>query len=163
MSDSQHKTLTDKVESLIEELSSTCVERVSLNADFDEMTTLVHRLKDDVGNSLFGVSADVQNTYEDTVDAVKMMIQEDLVDGWKKVETHFQVQSARLAVSAGVELLRQFSDVQSSLEKSSALSSSRVAKELDVGSRSNKSPSVRSEKGRKPRKASGSKGAKKTG
>lgn len=93
------------------------------------------------------------------VNAVKLNIQEDLDDGWKELETHFQVECARLNESVRNALLRWFSDAQSSLGKISALFSSRVAKALDVGSSSSKMPSVCTEKAWKPRIASCSKRA----
>lgn len=74
---------------------------------------------------------------------------------------HFQVEPTRLAVRAEDDSSRQSSDVQSFLGKSSALFSGRVAKALDVGSTSSKSPSADTEKARKQRKAWGSMGAKK--
>lgn len=52
------------------------------------------------------------------------------------------VESARFAVSAGDKLFRRSSDMWSSLEKSSALFSSRVAIVLDLSSGSSNSPSV---------------------
>lgn len=82
------------------------------------MTVLVQRLKDDVGKLLSGVSTEVQTSFEGMVDAVQLNNQEDLVDVWKKIETHFQVGFAHFAVSAGDELLRWFLDVQRSVEKS---------------------------------------------
>lgn len=118
MLDSQHKALTDKVASLTEELSSICVEWANLRSDLSEMTVLVQGLEEDVGRSLSGVSMVVQVTYENMVDAVIIEIQKNLADEWKKTETHFQVETARIAVIAGGGLLRRSSDVQWSLRKS---------------------------------------------
>lgn len=144
---------------MTEELSSVRVERANLRADLDEMTTIVQRMKENVRKPLSTVSREVQKTYDDMVDAVSRKIQEDLVDRCKSMETHFQDDSARLAVSAGEELLQRSSDVQRSLGKSPALFSSRVTKPLDVGS-SSKSPSASVKKTKKPRKAACSKGPK---
>lgn len=60
------------------------------------------------------------------------------------METHFQVESARLAVVAGHELLLLCLDVQSFPGKSPGASKSCVANVLDVGSSSSssKSPSA---------------------
>lgn len=51
--------------------------------------------------------------------------------------THFQIESARFAVSAGDALLRTSLNVQSLLHKSSALFSSCVTKVLDESSSKN--------------------------
>lgn len=59
-----------------------------------------------------------------------------------------------LAVGAGDELLRQFSDVQSALRKRSALFSSHVTKAFDVRC-TGKSPSACAKKTMKVHKASG--------
>lgn len=85
---------------------------------------------------------EVQQTYENIVETVKLKIRVDLVDGWKEMETYFQVESALLAVSAADKLLRRYSDVQSSLGMSSALLGSLVTKALDMDSSISKSPSA---------------------
>lgn len=110
-------------------------------------------MKNDVGKSLSNVSTEVQKTHGDIVEAFKQKIQEDLVDGWKKIESHFQFESARLAVNNGEELLRRSPDVQSSVGKSSPLFSSRVTKALEVGNSSRKRSTVVARKAKKPRKA----------
>lgn len=56
-------------------------------------------------------------------------------------------------------MLHRSSDVQSSQGKHSTVCSSRVARALDVARSTNKSPSVGINNFRKPRKASGLKGA----
>lgn len=66
--------------------------------------------------------------YVDMVEAFSLKMLEELVDGWKKIKTHFQDESALVAEPTGHELLRPCSDVQSSLWKHSALFSSRVTK-----------------------------------
>lgn len=96
------------------------------------------------------------------IDAVKLMIQEDYVKRSKKMEPQFQVASARLSASAGDELLHRSSNVLSTQGKRYALSSSLVAKTLEVRSSNNKSQSVGKKEVRKPRKASGLKGVKKS-
>lgn len=50
-------------------------------------------------------STEIQKTYEDMVDAVKLKIQADRVDGRKKMETHFQTESVFFEVNAKVESL----------------------------------------------------------
>lgn len=160
MLESQHKTLTDKFSSLTEKLSSIRVECANVKVDLNELTVLFQRLKDNVGKSLSGVSTKAHKNYENKFDAAKLKIQGALVDWWKKM-THFQIENARLGVSAGDELLRQSTDVQSSLEKCSALFSSRFAKASDVERSASKSLSVDTKKTRNLREASGLKGAKK--
>lgn len=91
------------------------------------------------------------------VEAVKLKIQDDHNDGWKKMETHFKVESARLAGSTGKEMPRRFLNVQSSLGKSLALFIGFVTKALDMGSNSVKSPFTGAKKAKRPRKGSGSK------
>lgn len=66
------------------------------------------------------------------VEPVKLKVQADLVDGWKKMETDCHVESVHLAASVGEEELCQSSDVVSFLRKSSALFSSSVTKSFDV-------------------------------
>lgn len=73
--------LTDKFLSLTEELSSVRVERANIRVDLDKMTARMQRVNDNVGNSLSDVFTEVQNTYEDTIKAIKLKNQEDLVDG----------------------------------------------------------------------------------
>lgn len=63
------------------------------------------------------------------------------------METHFRVESARLAQNAEDELLRQSSDIKSLFGKFSALFSGRFTKALDVGG-SSKSPSASVKKGK---------------
>lgn len=94
MSESQQTTLTDRIASLIEELSSIRVDRANLKADLDERAGLVQRLKDDVGKSLSNESTEAQKTYEDMVGTAKLKIQWDLVGKWTNLEAHFQVESA---------------------------------------------------------------------
>lgn len=126
------------------------------------MTAQVQEMKADVEKPLSNLSTDAQKTSAVMVEVVKLKIPTDLVDGWEKTKPHFQVESAHFAVSAGDELLRHSSDAQSSLRKNSVLFSSCVTKALDVGSSNSKSPSVSAKKIKRPRKASGLKGAKKT-
>lgn len=95
------------------------------------------------------------------VDDLKLKIQEDPVDGWKKMKTYSQIECAHLELSADEELLRRFLDVQSSVVKSSSVLHSCVAKALDVGSVTKKSPSVGIKMTRKPQKPSTSKDVKK--
>lgn len=61
------------------------------------------------------MSTEVQKTYEDMVDAVKLKSQKELVNGRKKMANHFKNEPARLAVSAGNDLFRRSSDVQKAL------------------------------------------------
>lgn len=68
MMDLQHKVLTDKVASLMEELSSMHVERANFRADLKETTVLVERLNGGVGKLPSGVSTEVVKTYKDIVD-----------------------------------------------------------------------------------------------
>lgn len=75
------------------------------------------------------------------------------------METYFQVESARLAASAGDHLLRQSLGEQISLGKNKALFSSRVSKALDVRCSSGKIPSASAKKAKRPCKASSSKSA----
>lgn len=105
LSDAQKKTLTDNVASLTEELSSICVERDNLKPDLDEMTVMEQRLKNDDGKWSSNVSMEVQKTYDDTVEAVKLNMQADLVNGLKRVQVLFQFEYGCLAVHAGDELL----------------------------------------------------------
>lgn len=77
------------------------------------------------------------------------------------METHILVETTHLSVRAGGEFLGRSSDVHSFLEAISALFRSRVAKALDVGSGSRKSPSVGVKTAKRPAEASGSKGTKK--
>lgn len=70
-------------------------------------------MKEDVGRSLSTMSTEVQETYDDVIDNVGQKIQEDLGNGKKKIETHFKVEPARLAVSKEVGLLPRSSDEQS--------------------------------------------------
>lgn len=78
------------------------------------------------------------------------------------METQFQVEFPRLAVSAEDKLLRWSSHVQISLRKSAALLNSWVTEELDVGTSGKNSLSASGNKTKKPRKVSGSKIAKKS-
>lgn len=105
------------------------------------------------------VSTELQKTYEDMVGAVSRRIQENLVDGWKKVETRFQARWARLTVSEEEELFRESSDVQSLLRNSPAFFSSSFTQAIEVGS-SNKILSTGAKKTKRPLKVSSSKGAK---
>lgn len=107
--------------------------------------------------ALFTVSAEGQKTHDIAFDVFKRNLQEDLVDGWKRVENHSQGESARLAVSAGNKLLPSFSDVQSLPRNSLALLSSLVTKALDLSSKGN-SQSAGAKKTKRPHKASGFKG-----
>lgn len=56
------------------------------------------------------------------VHLVMRKIKEDFEDGWKKMKTNFQVQSARLYVSTEDELLQRSSDLQNTPGKSSTFS-----------------------------------------
>lgn len=76
------------------------------------------------------------------------------------MEIYFQVYTALLSENGRTVMLRQSSDVQSSLGKSSALFSSRVTKPVDVGNINSKRPSVGA-KMAKPRNESSSKGLRK--
>lgn len=147
--DSQYKALTDKVASLMEELTSIRLERDNLSSNLMEMAVLDQGHNDDVGKSLSSVSTEVLNTSVDMIAAVTLKIQADLVNEWKKMRTHFGVASACLALSSGDELLRRSFDAQRSLGKSSALFSSHVGRALDVGRIANKSASVGTKKGLK--------------
>lgn len=80
MPDPQHEPLMDTVASLTGELLTIRVERANLNVDLSEVTVLVQWIKDDVGKSFSGASTEVQMTYEDVVDAVKLKIQRKLVE-----------------------------------------------------------------------------------
>lgn len=106
-SDVREKALSDKVTSLTEELLSVRVEHANLRADLGEMTDQNQHMKEDVEKSLSTVSFEVQKTYCDMADAGKRTIQEDHTERWKKMETRFQVESARLAVTARDELLKR--------------------------------------------------------
>lgn len=57
---------------------------------------------------------------------VKRKTQEELVDGWRMVETYIWVESALKTVIGGYEILQCSLDDQISLGKSSALLGSRV-------------------------------------
>lgn len=81
------KTLKENVLSLTERLSSVCLERARLRADIDEMTVMVQQMKEGFGKFLPAVSMEVQKIYDDMAKSVEGKIQEDLVDGWKTMET----------------------------------------------------------------------------
>lgn len=125
------------------------------------MTALFQQLKNDVGKLLSNLSAEVQENYENMFEAVKLNVQTDLVEGCTKMESHFHVESIRLSVSAGNELLLRFFEKHSSPVKSTSLSSAQVSNSLDVGSSSSKSLFLPALKARKPGRASGSKSGKK--
>lgn len=161
MSDSHEKTLTDKVSFHTEEPSLICVKRTKLKSDLNEMTTLVLRMKNDVDKSFSNMSTEVKKTYEKMVKAEKLKLQADFFHGWKKMETHFQVEYARLAVSTEDDLLRRSSDVKKSPGKSFVLFCSCVAKALDVCSSSSESSSVSAKTRKQPRRKSGSERARK--
>lgn len=91
MSDSHQKTLLDKSSPSTEKLSSVAVEHASPCADLDVMIAPVQQMKDSVDKSLADVCMEVQKKYNDIVEAVKHLIQADLVNGWIKMKTHFQV------------------------------------------------------------------------
>lgn len=74
------------------------------------MTVLAQWLKNDAGNSLSDMPTEVKKTYKDTVEAVKPKNQENNVDEWKKMNRYFHVETARLAICAGEELLRRSLD-----------------------------------------------------
>lgn len=118
LSNSFEKALTERFSSLTEDLSSVRVERLNLRADSDEMTALVQQMEKNVGKSLSNVSTEVQKTYKEMVDAVKQIMQENLVHGWKNTKTHFHVKSVGLVMNAGDELLRCSLDMKSSLGQS---------------------------------------------
>lgn len=88
--------MTDKVASLTTELLSIRVDLASHKTEWDEMTALVQRMKDDVEKALTDVFTEAQKAYGDTFDAVKLKTQADLVEGWKKLKTNFQVESVRV-------------------------------------------------------------------
>lgn len=142
MSGSQEKTLTDKVSSLTEELSSIRVKRANLKSDLNEMTALVQQMKNDVERSICNGSTEAKESYENMAKANKLKIEADLVDWWKEIETRFQVESTCLAVGDEEKLLHQYSDVQNSLVKISTLFRSRVTKALDVGSSCSESSAI---------------------
>lgn len=106
----------------MEELSIVRVERASLRAGLHEMTALVMRTKFSVTKFLSIVPSDVQMAYDGLADVEKCKIQNGPVDGWKKIETHFQVESACLVLKAGDELLPRSSDFHSLLGKIQAFS-----------------------------------------
>lgn len=82
----------------------------------DEATALVQKVKEEVAKLLSNVFTEVQREYEDMDDAVKLQIQDDLIDRrMEKDGESLSVESTRLVVSAGEELLRQSADVQRSL------------------------------------------------
>lgn len=139
----------------MEELSANSVEcadlRPDLCVDADDMTANLQRLKDNVWKSLNTIPTELQKNYNDMVAVVRRRIQKDLMDGWKKVETHFQVESAYLAVGTENELLRRSSDYQILLGKSSDRSGSCATKVLEVGS--NGIPSASANKAKRPGKA----------
>lgn len=124
VSDSQQELLADKVSSMTEELSSMRLGRANIKAVLDEIKSLVQRMKDNIKASLLNGSTALRKMYKDTVEAVKLEIQVDLVDWWKRWIITFRL--------SGDELLHRFSDEQSSLEKNSALFSSCTTKALDV-------------------------------
>lgn len=90
------------------------VDRANLRVDLDAMTALVQRLKEDVGKLLSNLFMEIRMTQDNMVEAVMLKIQENLVEGWKNMETYFQLDSTRLAGSKKDELLRQLLDIQSS-------------------------------------------------
>lgn len=120
------------------------------------------RMKNDFGRSLSNVSLKVQQTYEEMVDAILLIIQADLIKRWKMIETYFQVESSRLVESVEGKVLCQSSDVRSSLGKNRTLFSIRVYEALDVGGSSSMRPSVGAKKATIPREAQVLKSAKKT-
>lgn len=65
----------------MEGLSPICVERANRNADLNEITALEQRIADFVEKSLYDVFTEFSKTYEDFVDAVRVQIIEDLIDG----------------------------------------------------------------------------------
>lgn len=77
------------------------------------MTALVQRMMDDLRRPLSIVPTEMQKTYNYMVEEVKLKVQEDLVDGWKKTGNHFQVDSVCLAASAEDELFSRSTDVHS--------------------------------------------------
>lgn len=111
--------------------------------------------------SFSSVSVEVQRTCDDNVDYFRRRTRRDLAREQKKMQTDFQIESARLAVSAGDELSRLFSDVESLLWNGSDLPSSHDINALDVDN-SSESPPASAEKAMRPSKASGSKDARKS-
>lgn len=89
VSDSNQKTFTDNVLSLMEERSSVRVKHANLCAELNEMTALVQRMKNDHEKSLSGMSTEYQKKYEKIDGAVMLKIEADHVDGWKNIETNF--------------------------------------------------------------------------
>lgn len=69
------------------------------------------------------------------------------------MDSYLQVESALLAGSAGDEIIRRSSEVQSFLRESSAFLSSGIAKALVVERSSSKSLSVGTKKAKKTRRA----------
>lgn len=70
--DSQHKTLTDKVASLTEELSPIRFGRENFNTGLNEITLMDQQLKADFGKSLSGMSKEILKTHVDMIDAGKL-------------------------------------------------------------------------------------------
>lgn len=91
---SREKSLTENVSSLMEELSALRATHANLRADLVEETAFVQQLKDNLRKSLYTVSTEVQKTYVDMVHVVKRNFQEDLVDEWKIMKTHFRFELA---------------------------------------------------------------------
>lgn len=124
----RENTLAQNFSSLTEEPSAMRVEHANFCADLDKMAAIVQRMKYDGVRSLSTVSVEVQKTYNDMADFFKQKIEEELVDGWKKMNIHFQLKFSRLAGSAKKELQRHSSDDQSLLTKISAIFSVLVTK-----------------------------------
>lgn len=127
------KALTGKVLWLREALLAVRVLRVIFRVGLDEMTMVEKRMKKKIWKMLSIMSAEVQKTYDDMVDAVIRGIKKGVVDGRKKIKMNFWIESARLEMSVGDKLLRWISDVQRLLETSRSLFRNRATKALDGG------------------------------
>lgn len=97
-----------QVWSSTQELFSVRVDQANFRADLIEMAAVVQWIVDDADRCLFAESTEVQITYGGMVFVDKHEIQEELVDGWKKVETSFEVESPRTAVRAWDALHRHY-------------------------------------------------------
>lgn len=81
VSDYPRKTLKDKVSFLTEEARSVSADRAERLTNFDEMTTLVDRIEDDVSRSFSNLFTEAQKMYEAIVKAANLKIQENFVEG----------------------------------------------------------------------------------
>lgn len=111
-------------------------------------------MKGDLGKPLSSIFMEWQKSYKDMFEKDKQEIHADVVHRSKELETHLQVPSATLVEWARNGLLRQSTNVQGFLDKSSALFSSRVTQALDVGKNSGKISSAGAKKTKKRREGS---------